>query len=117
MNDSKKDSVIIGDANLPEVCYESYKACPYPGVSTDRSISFIEALNKHSFEQHVDEQTLLKIHKKDYKEEFHHTPIYVIILANQSNLIANVEVTSGIGPSHHGCILFELNVTKKINSF
>ena len=44
MNDSKKDSVILGDANLPEVCNESYKACPYPGVSTDSSISFIEAL-------------------------------------------------------------------------
>ena len=110
MNDSKKDSVISGDANLPEVCYESYNACPYPGVSTDRSISFIEALNHHRFEQHVEEPTLLKMHNKDYKEEFQHTPIHDLILANQSNLVSNVEVTSGIGPSDHACILLELNV-------
>ena len=98
---------------MAEACYESYKACPFLGVSTDRITSFIETLNRHRFEQLVEEPTLLKILNKDYKEEFQHTPIHVIILANQSNLISNVEVTSRIGPSDHKCILFELNTTKK----
>lgn len=40
-----------------------------------------------------------------------------IILANQNNLIPNVKVTPGISPSDHGCVLFQLNATKKINSF
>ena len=44
LNTSKNDTILLGDANMPEICYESYKACPYSGVSIDRSTNYIDAL-------------------------------------------------------------------------
>ena len=85
LNTSKNDTILLGDTNMPEICYESYKACPYSGVSIDRSINYINALNNLSYEQFVEEPTLLKILNKNYKEDYNHVPIHDIILANQNN--------------------------------
>ena len=113
---AEKNSIILGDINLPEVDFQNYKTAPYPGTCQNRSATFVETFCENGFIQMVEEPTRIPIASRFVAGDYKHIPVHDVLTTNEENLVQNISVSEGIGKSDHCCVTFHINVCTKQTS-